>query len=28
MEAAAELYHNERDFEAIAKVKDLKIYQP
>jgi predicted nucleic acid-binding protein len=28
MEAAAELYHNDRDFEAIAKVKDLKIYQP
>jgi hypothetical protein len=27
MEAAAELYHNDRDFEAIAKVKDLKIYQ-
>jgi len=28
MEAAAELYHNDRDFEAIAKVKNLKIYQP
>lgn len=28
LEAAAELYHNDRDFEAIAKVRDLKIYSP
>lgn len=28
LEAGAELYHNDRDFEAIAKVKDLKIYSP
>jgi len=27
LEARAELYHNDRDFEAIAKVKDLKIYR-
>lgn len=27
LEAGAELYHNDRDFEAIAKVKDLKIYR-
>lgn len=28
VEAGAELYHNDRDFEAIAQVRDLKIYQP
>lgn len=28
LEAGAELYHNDRDFEAIAKVRGLKIYQP
>ena len=28
IEAATVLYHNDRDFEAIARVKDLKIYQP
>jgi len=28
LEAGAELYHNDRDFEAMAKVRDLKIYQP
>ena len=28
LEARAELYHNDRDFEAIAKVRGLKIYQP
>lgn len=28
MEAGAELYHNDRDFEVIAKVRDLKIYLP
>lgn len=26
--AGAEIYHNDRDFEAIAKVKGLKIYRP
>lgn len=26
LEFGAELYHNDRDFEAIAKVEDLKIY--
>ena len=24
----AELYHNDRDFDAIAKVEPLRIYQP
>jgi predicted nucleic acid-binding protein len=28
LEARAELYHNDRDFEAIAKVRGLKIYHP
>jgi len=28
LEARAELYHNDRDFEAIAKVRRLKIYRP
>lgn len=28
LEAGVELYHNDRDFDAIAKVKDLKIYSP
>jgi predicted nucleic acid-binding protein len=28
LEAGAQLYHNDRDFEAIAKVKDLRIYRP
>ena len=28
LEAEAELYHNDRDFEAIAAVQGLKIYQP
>ncbi|HKA32676.1 MAG TPA: PIN domain nuclease [Candidatus Binatia bacterium] len=27
LEAGAELYHNDRDFEAIAEVKALKIYR-
>lgn len=26
LEAGAELYHNDRDFEAIAKVKGLRIH--
>ena len=28
LEAGAELYHNDRDFEAIAKVQGLKIHRP
>ena len=28
LEAGAQLYHNDRDFEAIARVKRLKIYHP
>jgi predicted nucleic acid-binding protein len=28
LEAGAELFHNDRDFEAIAQVKALKIYRP
>ena len=28
LEARAELYHNDRDFDAIAKVRGLKIYHP
>lgn len=28
LEARAELYHNDRDFEFIAKVRGLKIYHP
>ena len=28
IEARAELYQNDRDFEAIAKVRGLKIYHP
>lgn len=28
LEARAELYHNDRDFEAIAKVRRLKLYRP
>ncbi len=28
LEASAELYHNDRDFEAIAKVRRLRIYRP
>jgi predicted nucleic acid-binding protein len=28
VEARAELYHNDRDFEAIARVRGLKIYRP
>jgi predicted nucleic acid-binding protein len=27
LEAGVELYHNDRDFEAIARVKRLKIYR-
>ena len=28
LEAGAELYHNDRDFETIAKVGGLRLYQP
>jgi predicted nucleic acid-binding protein len=28
LEAGVELYHNDRDFEAIARVKRLKVYRP
>ncbi len=28
LEAGAEIYHNDRDFDAIAKVSDLTIYRP
>jgi predicted nucleic acid-binding protein len=28
LEADAELYHNDRDFDAIAKVEELRIYRP
>jgi predicted nucleic acid-binding protein len=28
LEARAELYHNDRDFEAIARVRGLKVYRP
>jgi predicted nucleic acid-binding protein len=28
LEAGVELYHNDRDFEAIARVRKLKIYRP
>ncbi|HSF07368.1 MAG TPA: PIN domain nuclease [Methylomirabilota bacterium] len=28
LEAGAELYHNDRDFDALARVSDLTIYRP
>lgn len=28
IEAGVELYHNDRDFEAIARVTQLKLYRP
>lgn len=28
LEAGAELYHNDRDFEAIARATELSIYRP
>ncbi|MBI2996902.1 MAG: PIN domain nuclease [Deltaproteobacteria bacterium] len=28
LETGVELYHNDRDFEAIAKVRDLRIHRP
>ena len=28
LEAGAEIYHNDRDFDALARVSDLMIYRP
>ena len=28
LEFDAEIYHNDRDFDALARVSDLRIYQP
>ena len=28
LEAGVEIYHNDRDFEALARVSDLRIYHP
>jgi predicted nucleic acid-binding protein len=28
LEAGAELYHNDRDFDALARVSDLTIHRP
>jgi len=28
LETGAEIYHNDRDFDALATVSDLKIYRP
>lgn len=28
LEAGAELYHNDRDFDALARVSDLAVYRP
>ncbi len=28
LEAGAELYHNDRDFDALARVSDLTVYRP
>jgi hypothetical protein len=28
LEAGAELFHHDRDFDVLAKVADLKLYQP
>ena len=28
LEAGAEIYHNDRDFDALARVSDLAIYRP
>lgn len=28
LEAEAEIFHNDRDFDALARVSDLKIYRP
>jgi predicted nucleic acid-binding protein len=28
LETGAELYHNDRDFDALARVSDLSVYRP
>jgi predicted nucleic acid-binding protein len=28
LEAGAEIYHNDRDFDALARVSDLSVYRP
>jgi len=28
LEGGAEIYHNDRDFDALARVSELKIYRP
>jgi len=28
VEAGAQLFHNDRDFDALARVSDLEIYRP
>lgn len=28
LEAGAEIYHNDRDFDALARVSDLMLYRP
>jgi hypothetical protein len=28
LEIGAEIYHNDRDFDALARVSDLAIYRP
>ena len=28
LESDAEIYHNDRDFDAVARVSDLKVYRP
>ena len=28
LEAGAEIYHNDRDFDALARVSDLAVYRP
>ena len=28
LEVGAEIYHNDRDFDAVARVSDLRIYRP
>jgi hypothetical protein len=28
LESGAEIYHNDRDFDALASVSDLAVYRP
>jgi predicted nucleic acid-binding protein len=28
LEAGAEIYHNDRDFDALARVSELAVYRP